>query len=127
MDQDGTNLVQLTFGAHDVHPNPSPDGKSVIYASFVNWSPSIGGEPTLWSVPLKGGRPKQLTTISTSLPHYSPDGKWIAATYFPGIDPRFSEKQIAVFHADGGRPVKIFAGLPYVRRRCALGAGFCGA
>jgi Tol biopolymer transport system component len=112
MDQDGTNPIQLTFGAHDVHPDPSPDGQSVVYASFVNWSPSIGGEPTLWSVPLRGGRPKQLTTISTSLPRYSPDGKWIAATYFPGIDPRFSEKQIVVFHADGGRPVKIFAGLP---------------
>ncbi len=112
MNQDGTNPVQLTFGAHDVHPEPSPDGQSVLYASFVNWSPSIGGEPTLWSVPLKGGQAKQLTTISTSMPRYSPDGKWIAAAYFPGIDPRFSEEQIVVFHANGGQPVRTFTGRP---------------
>ncbi len=112
MNQDGTNPVQLTFGAHDVHPEPSPDGQSVLYASFLNWSPSIGGKPTLWSVSINGGQPKQLSTISTSMPHYSPDGKWIAAAYFPGIDPRFSEEQMVVFQSNGGQPVRTFAGLP---------------
>ncbi len=109
MDRDGTNVRQLTRGAHDVHPQPFPGGQSIIYASFANWSPSIGGKPTLWSVPISGGEPKQLSDVAASLPQISPDGKLIAAAYFPGEDPRYSPHSIAVFKASGGNPVKIFS------------------
>lgn len=112
MDRDGTNPRQLTRGAHDVHPEPFDGGQSLIYASFVNWSPSIGGKPTLWRVPIGGGEPKQLSDIAASLPQVSPDGQFIAAAYFPGDDPRYSPNWIAVLHAGGGKPVKLFARPP---------------
>jgi eukaryotic-like serine/threonine-protein kinase len=108
MDLDGGNQRQLTYGAHDVHPSPSADGRSVVFASFANWSPAIGGKPTLWVVSIDGGKARQLTDIATSFPQVSPDGKQIACAYFPGEDPRFSENKIAVFDFKGGRPVKVF-------------------
>ncbi len=109
MNRDGSAPLQLSFGSHDVHPEPSPDSRSVLYASFAKWSPAIGGKPILWSVPIDGGHPTQLTTLATSLPQFSPDGKWIAAAYFPRDDPRFSEEKIALFSRTGGSPIKIFA------------------
>ncbi len=109
MARDGTNARQLTRGAHDVHPQPFADGEAVIYASFANWSPSIGGKPTLWRVPIGGGEPKQLSDVAASLPQISPDGQLIAAAYFSVDDPRYSPHWIAVFHAAGGRPLKLFA------------------
>ena len=108
MDLDGANRRQLTQGAHDVHPTPSADGSSVVYASFANWSPAIGGKPTLWVVSIDGGKPRQLTDMATSFPRVSPDGKRIACAYFPGEDPRFSQNKIAVFDFNGGPPVKVF-------------------
>jgi Tol biopolymer transport system component len=126
LNRDGTRPLQLTFGAHDVHPNPTPDGQSVIYASFANWSPSIGGKPTLWSVSINGGKPTELTTVATSLPQISPDGQLLAAAYFPDNDPRFSRNEIAVFHGNGGAPLKIFgraSGSSYVVRWAPGGKG----
>ncbi len=114
MDPDGANQLQLTFGAHDVHPMPSADSAWVVYTSFDNWSPAMGGKPTLWTVPVAGGQPVQLTQLPTSLPQVSPDGKLIACAYFPGGDPRYSQRQIAVFKYASGpslpedRPIKIF-------------------
>ncbi|MBV8867186.1 MAG: PD40 domain-containing protein [Acidobacteriaceae bacterium] len=108
MDRDGTNPRQLTRAAHDVHPQPYAAGQSVIYASFANWSPSIGGRPTLWTVPIAGGEPKQLSDITASMPQVSPDGRLIAAAYFPGDDPRYSPNWMAVFSAIGGKPLKVF-------------------
>ena len=108
LNRDGTNPLQLTFGAHDVHPTPCPDSRCVVYGSFVKWSPAIGGKPTLWSVPIDGGQATQLTTVATSLPQFSPDGTRIAAAYFPSTDPRFSRNEIAIFGRNGGAPLRIF-------------------
>ena len=93
---DGTEPTQLTHGRHDVHPAVSPDGKSVIYASFADWTPGIGGEPTLWRVPIDGGEAIQVTQQPTSIPSVSPDGKQIACIHFPGKDPRISSALLAV-------------------------------
>ncbi|HEX4168225.1 MAG TPA: winged helix-turn-helix domain-containing protein [Bryobacteraceae bacterium] len=114
LNRDGTAPRQLTFGMHDVHPSTSPDSRTVVYASFVQWSPSIGGKPTLWEVPIDGGKPIQLTTMATSVPQFSPDGNLIAAAYYPDGDPRFSRTEIAIFPSNGGPPIKTFerAGTP---------------
>ena len=112
LNRDGTAPRQLTFGAHDVHPTPCPDSQCVFYASFVKWSPSIGGKPTLWSVPIDGGKAKQLTSAASSFPQFSPDGKLIAASYYRGDDPRFSRNEIAIFGREGGTPLKIFERAP---------------
>ena len=98
---DGTELKQLTFGRHDVHPALSPDGKSVVYVSFADWTPGIGGEPTLWRVPIDGGEPGQVTQQPTSIPSVSPDGKQIACIHFPGKDPRISSTLLAMTRMDG--------------------------
>jgi Tol biopolymer transport system component len=98
---DGSDPKQLTTGRHDVHPALTPDGNSVIYASFADWTPGIGGEPTLWRVPIDGGQAVQVTQQPTSIPSVSPDGKHIACIYFPGRDPRLSSALLAVTRIDG--------------------------
>ena len=98
---DGSEPRQLTDGSHDVHPALTPDGKSMIYASFTDWTPGIGGEPTLWRVSIDGGKAVQVTEQPTSIPSVSPDGKHIACIYFPGKDPRLSSTLLAVTRIDG--------------------------
>ena len=101
MRSDGADLKQLTFGPHDVHPALSPDGKSVVYTSFAGWTPGIGGEPTLWRVPIDGGEAVQVTRQPTSIPSVSPDGKQVACVHFPGKDPRISSAFLAATRMDG--------------------------
>ena len=98
---DGSEPIELTHGRLDVHPDVSPDGKSVYYASFADWSPGIGGEPTLWRVSIDGGEPTQISRQPSSIPTISPDGKQIGCIHFPGKDPRFSSALLAVTKADG--------------------------
>jgi Tol biopolymer transport system component len=105
---DGSEPRQLTHGALDVHPCSSADGRSVVYASFPDWSPVIGGEPTLWRVSIDGGEPVQLTKQPASLPRVSPDGKLIACLYYSRADPRFSSFKIAAIPFDRGQPTKLF-------------------
>lgn len=117
---DGSNPRQLTHGAWDVHPCASADGRSVVYASFADWSPVIGGKPTLWRVSMDGGEPVQVTSQAASLPRVSPDGKLIACLYFSKVDPRYSSFKIAVIPFDSGQPEVI---RPWVQRResCSMG------
>jgi len=109
---DGSSPRQLTHGALDVHPCSSADGRWVIYTSFTDWSPVIGGKPTLWRAPMSGGEPIQLTQEPSSLAQISPDGKLIACAYFTGQDPRFSRAKIAILPFEGGPPVKLLDTLP---------------
>jgi eukaryotic-like serine/threonine-protein kinase len=108
VDLNGANPMQLTYGSWDVHPNLSPDGKSLFYASFTDWSPAIGSEPALWMVPAAGGKPIQLTRDPTSFPRVSPDGKRLACLSYPGGDPRFSTTHLSVYDLAAVPPHKIF-------------------
>jgi len=112
INSDGSGALQLTHGALDVHPWPTPDGREVIYASFQDWSPVIGGRPQLWKVPIDGWTATQLTSDAVSLPHVSPDGRRMEALYFPGADPRFSPSKTAVIPIDGGSPGAVLDLLP---------------
>jgi Tol biopolymer transport system component len=112
MNADGSDARQLTHGALDVHGWPTADGREVIYASFQDWSPVIGGRPMLWKVPIDGGESSRLSSESMSLPHVSPDGKKLAALYFPGADPRFSPRKTAVMSVEGGSPLAVLDLLP---------------
>jgi Tol biopolymer transport system component len=95
-----------------VHPEVSPDGKSLVYASFAEWVPGIGGEPTLWRVPIEGGEATQISSQPASIPSMSPDGKLIACIHFPGKDPRLSSALLAVMRADGSGGFTIFQRTP---------------
>ncbi len=112
MNLDGSNPVQLTHGPDDVHPDPSRDSRSVLYASFRDWSPGIAGKPTLWRISINGGKSVPVSDIAASLPKLSPDGKHIVCAYFPGLDPQLSPFDIAILHSKGGELFKVFARLP---------------
>lgn len=112
MDQDGTHARQLTFGSLDVHPDLAPDGRSVFYASFADWSPAVGGEPTLWRVSIDGGKALQILRQPASYPVVSPDGKRLGCIYFPGKDPRFSAAHVATVALDGSGGFSILDGSP---------------
>ena len=112
MDADGTNARQLTYGSLDVHPDFAADGRSVVYGSFVDWSPAVGGEPTLWSVPIDGGKAQQISQQPTSFPVVSSDGKRLGCIYFPGKDPRFSAARVATLALDGTGVFTIFQASP---------------
>ena len=76
MNADGGNLRQLTTGGTDLHPAVTPDNKWVIYESYRN------GVPMIWKVSIDGGVPEQLTSVYSSFPAISPDGKTVACRYF---------------------------------------------
>ncbi len=103
---DGSGARPLTPGPLDVHPAITPDGKWVLYAAFAGWSPGIGGQPSLWKIPVDGGYAVQLTREATSSPSVSPDGKRFSCVYFmdqPGGSPR-----TAIYAIEGGAPIQIF-------------------
>jgi Tol biopolymer transport system component len=112
VDADGTHPRQLTHGPLDVHPDVSADGRSVVYASFADWSPGVGGEPTLWRVPIDGGEPVEISRQPASYPVVSPDGKRLGCIYFPGKDPRFSAAHLAILALDGTGGFRIFESSP---------------
>ena len=112
VESDGSDPIQLTHGRLDVHPEVSPDGKSVVYASFTDWAPGIGGEPSLWRVSIDGGEATRISPQAASIPSVSPDGKLIACIHFPGKDPRLSPALLAVMKADGSGGFTIFQQTP---------------
>jgi serine/threonine protein kinase len=72
INNDGTDLRQLTNGSEESFPQITPDGTWVIYSSRSE------GRPSLWKVPIDGGTPTRLVDKLTSWPAVSPNGKWIA-------------------------------------------------
>jgi Tol biopolymer transport system component len=76
-------------------PDVTADGKSVVFTA----APS--GVETLWSVPIAGGQPHQLSTLAARHPDVSPDGGRIAA-YMRGS--RSEAMSIGVMPVDGTAP-----------------------
>jgi TolB protein len=78
---DGTEAVQLTDGAgYDYQPDWSPDGKSVVYASYQK------DAMELWLLDVARGKTKQLTSggAVNVEPRWSPDGKrivWVSTQF----------------------------------------------
>jgi Tol biopolymer transport system component len=68
MDSEGDSVRQITKGPADLAPSWSPDGQNLFFLS------AKAGELQVWSVPLEGGGPIQLTE-ERYLSSYAP--KWI--------------------------------------------------
>jgi len=104
MDMDGGNPRQLTRSGVVSVPRSSPDGKWIVYESDAS------GNITLWRTSIDGGEETQLTKRTTEDPAVSPDGKLIAAFYYPGTGVK-----LAVIPSEGGDPVYEFDVHPTVR------------
>jgi Tol biopolymer transport system component len=111
MDINGTGPRRLTHGVLEVHPTPSADGRFVLYGSFNEWSPGLGGKPTIWKVPIDGGESIAVSQEPASIPQVSSDGKWIVCPYFPDWQTGVSPRTFAVLD-DAGRVRKVVGGLP---------------
>ncbi|MEK6398457.1 MAG: hypothetical protein V4734_10260, partial [Terriglobus sp.] len=84
MRPDGSGLKQITFGhGDDREPRISPDGKTIVFASDRAFKTAENGASMgsydLWSVPIEGGSPKQLTQSDEDEfgPSWSADGNSI--------------------------------------------------
>ncbi len=106
MNSDGSEARQLTGGPWDTHPAFSADGNWIVYTSFAGWSPGIGGQPSLWRIPVSGGHSEQLTRDANSMADVSPDGKWIAAAYYRYDRPQQSAA-VAIYPYAGGQAVTL--------------------
>jgi Tol biopolymer transport system component len=110
IDLDGRNLKQLSDGTGETLPDCSPDSQSVVY--------SIMGTivPTLWSVSINGGAPRQLTQVSSTQPAVSPDGKSIA--FLDLYEEWGPMRGVWVLQLGTGQPKKLFeVPAPFVRWR----------
>jgi Tol biopolymer transport system component len=60
-----------TDPAPDFHPDVSPDGKTVAFAS------ERGGVPGVWVMAIDGAHPRRLTSSEDQRPSFSHDGRWL--------------------------------------------------
>ena len=100
VDNDGSNVKQVTNGPGEGIPHMTSDGKSVIYTDF-----GVRGLGVIRKISIDGGNSTQLTDKPSDRAAISPDGKHIVYGYQE--EPN-SARKIAVISIDGGAPVKLF-------------------
>ena len=83
-------LLQSSPG--DYAPQPSPDGREIVFES------ARSGKLEIWKCNVDGSDPLKLTSLDrhAGTPRWSPDGKWIAFDYPPS-----GQGQIFVIDNDG--------------------------
>jgi dipeptidyl aminopeptidase/acylaminoacyl peptidase len=73
----------------------SPDGRELCYASNHDADAARSTNSDLWTVPLAGGEPRDLTAANHAFdgtPRYSPDGRWIA--FLTQTQPRYESDRV---------------------------------
>jgi serine/threonine protein kinase/Tol biopolymer transport system component len=76
MNIDGSDQKEMTHADGDFAPSCTPDGKWIVYAS---WRSNRQG---MWRVPIEGGEPVQISERQTPTPSVSPDGRFIASSFW---------------------------------------------
>jgi len=94
---DGSDPVQLTFDDANFYPSVSPDNEWVAYDKLGKSGTSF------WKVPLAGGKPVKVGE-RYRMPVFSPDSQFLACRY----NFQSGSRDIAIFPAQGGRPVNHF-------------------
>ena len=94
IDIDGSNAMQLTNGEGELNPQCSPTGEWVLY--------QLTGKGGVGKVPIGGGKAVQIIDKASGSAGISPDGKWIATSYFQP-----TEVKIAIYPIEGGEPERI--------------------
>ncbi len=97
INNDGTNLKQLTSGIAEVFPVVSPDNQSIIYQNISDLRP--------WKASIDGGNGQQLTNKLASQAVISPDGKLVACRY---REQELSPFQLGILAFEDGKTVKTF-------------------
>jgi serine/threonine protein kinase/Tol biopolymer transport system component len=99
MNIDGGNPKELTHSDGDISPAISPDSQWVVYTSWRSSTQAI------WKVPLEGGQPAEMLNRQLPSPSFSPDGKFIASSYWDDqSDPE--QWKIAIVSFPDGQIVK---------------------
>jgi Tol biopolymer transport system component/DNA-binding winged helix-turn-helix (wHTH) protein len=113
IDLDGKHPLELTDGLEDTEPSITPDGKWVIFKSYLAPSGS-----RVSRVGIEGGEPVSLSDKISGEPNISPDGSLIAFIYRPAPA---AVNKIAIMPGSGGEP-KLICDLPahYGRLRWAI-------
>ena len=94
IDIDGSNARQLTNDKGEWNPQCLPNGQGVLYETIA---------PGFWKVPIDGGQPLlQVSVTSSAGMVISPDGKWVAASYW---EP--AARKTAIYPFEGSASPKI--------------------
>lgn len=100
VDADGTNLRQLAFDVNgEGHSTISPDGDWIVYHKEVVEGPGRARH-VLLKIPSAGGvEPVRVSDADCLMPHFSPDGEFLACV---------GEKGIVILRSQTGEVVKTF-------------------
>jgi Tol biopolymer transport system component len=99
MNLDGSDPRELTHEQEAQDVTVSPDSQWIAYTNCENkcW---------VFTLPIDGGTPVQLTDKFSQYPAISPDGKYIACSYLDQPNGAF---KLAIFPRAGGQPIKTFS------------------
>jgi len=98
MNLDGSDPRELTHDHEVGSVIVSPDGQWIAFTLCWN-------KCTVWTLPIDGGTPVQLTNNASESAAISPDGKYIACSYLDHPNGAF---KLAIFPREGGQPIKTF-------------------
>ncbi|HEV8138921.1 MAG TPA: protein kinase [Pyrinomonadaceae bacterium] len=94
IDIDGSNAKQLTNDRGEWNPQFLPNSQGVLYETT---------KAGFWKVPIDGGQPLlQVSVTSSAGIAISPDGKWVAASYWEPL-----ARKTAIYPVEGNASQKI--------------------
>jgi eukaryotic-like serine/threonine-protein kinase len=99
LEPDGSHPTRLTDGKLDHAPECSPDGKWIYHTS------ERSGRPTLWRIPIDGGKSTELTQEMIYDVLLSPSGRLV---YYATFEVLGSPPRWVVISANGGKRVYSF-------------------